>query len=178
MINLSPTQIKIWFQNTRYKTKRTQKDKDKEDTHETSRHQSPKRVAVPVLVKDGKPCSGTNSGNSHQLIKSEFKNEYKQSQSIKTDIHHPKPAPSESPNSCSSGSPEPAPLYHHQPPHPLQHHGVMNVPDTPVPFSCHSSSQNVLSNYPHMNPSIMSYHASAASHTQLNPQYILDTRTW
>ena len=52
ILRLSPVQIKIWFQNHRYKLKKSRQEKGLELTPLPS----PRRVAVPVLVRDGKPC--------------------------------------------------------------------------------------------------------------------------
>lgn len=58
IIRLTPGQVKIWFQNHRYKLKRARQEKGL-DLHPLP---SPRRVAVPVLVRDGKPCQPSMNG--------------------------------------------------------------------------------------------------------------------
>lgn len=59
IIRLTPVQVKIWFQNHRYKLKRARQEKGLE----LNPLPSPRRVAVPVLIRDGKQCQPSMNGS-------------------------------------------------------------------------------------------------------------------
>ena len=175
MINLTPTQVKIWFQNHRYKHKRQQKDKDKMDSQSGSAcTPSPKRVAVPVLVKDGKPCTGAGSmdtGNAQGIVgQGSTQQQQQQSQASQQQQQQ----------QVASITPDHSPTHSQMQQHIVSQntglsHADANVSLSHSPLSHGAQSLNSLQQ--HIN-SGLGYTATGVNSSNMASAYLLNGRTW
>ncbi|XP_072218987.1 NK2 homeobox 2b [Leuresthes tenuis] len=65
LVHLTPNQVKIWFQNHRYKMKRARAERS-----EALQLLPARRVSIPVLLRDGKPCDQITAQDIEATLRS------------------------------------------------------------------------------------------------------------
>ena len=65
LVHLTPNQVKIWFQNHRYKMKRARAERS-----EALQLLPARRVSIPVLLRDGKPCDQITAQDLEATLRS------------------------------------------------------------------------------------------------------------